>query len=304
MPTGGYAIGPFRTGGSQSSDTEVILNALNTVRGTAYNADPGTIVWVENMAIARTLADAWGTARRFANQFIPAKMTVYLSRWEKIFGISPLQSETLTERRNTVAAKFEAFNVAPLTQNVKDFIDSIMSDVFIDLLHVPSQYSTGYVEGGTTISGGVTLLDGSWSSNIAYVGVRLYQPLHMTDAQFYDTANKFRPHLDAFLPAWTTFNWGRFSVADGYISIPANTTTVTGINTYFLTTLQGPLTAGEKIEVFDDNGVVHTFTMATIADDSDATVTTVIDTNITNQSYRRFGFFLDRINLDNAFLSA
>ncbi len=301
--TGGYFIGPFRTGGSESSDTQIILSALNTVRGTAYAADPGTIVWVENMAIARTLADAWGTARRFANQFIPAKMTVYLSRWEDIFGISPLQSESLLDRRATVDAKFKSFNVAPFTQNVKDFINSIMAQVFIDLLHVPSQFSTGYVLGGTTIAGGVTLDDGYWSSNIAYVGVRLYQPLHMPDSEFYDVANKFRPHLDAFLSAWTTFNWGRFSVADGYISIAANSTVVTGIATNFLTTLQGPVTAGEKIEVFDDNGVVHTFTIATVPSDVDATVTTVIDTAITTKSYRRFGFFLDRINLDNAFLS-
>lgn len=302
--TGGYSIGPFRTGGSAGTDVQSLLDTLNTVRGTAYTAEPGTIVWVENMAIARTLADAWGTARRFANQFIPEKMTVFLERWENIFGITPLQSETLLERRLTVDAKFKAFNIAPFTQNVKDFINSIMSQVFIDLLHVPSALSTGYVTGGTTITGGVTLLDGDWSSNIAYVGVRLYQPLYMEDAEFYDVANKFRPHLDAFLPAWTTFNWGRFSVADGTISIPANTTTVTGVATAFLTTLQGPVTAGEKIEVFDDNGVVRTFTIATVPSDVSATVTTVIDTDITAKSYRRFGFFLDRINLDNAFLSS
>lgn len=302
--TGGYSIGPFRTGASEGSSVQAILETLNDVRGTAYMAEPGTIVWVENMAIARTLADAWGACNRLANQFIPAKMTVYLSRWEEIFGINPLSTDSFVDRRNVIDAKFKAFNVAPFTQNVKDFMNSIMSEVFITLIHVPSELSTGYCEGGTTITGGVTLADGPWSSNIAYIAIRLYQPLFMTDAEFYDEANKFRPHIDAFLPAWTSFNWGRFSVADGTISLTANSTSVVGTGTNFLTTTQGPVVSGEQIEVFDDDGIIHTFTVDTVTDDTHLSVTTVISTDITDKSYRRFGFFLDRVNLDNAFLSS
>ncbi len=302
--TGGYQPGPFRTAAARDTIVGAILQSLNEARGTAYDPEPGTVVWVENMALARTLADAWETSRRFALQFDPQRMTSYLERWEKILDIVPTPSDSAQARRATVAAKFRLFNVAPLVQTTQDFLGQILGNVFLNTIHTPSALAKGRFPGGIEIPGGVTLEDGVWHSTVSNLAVRLTQPLFMTDDEFYDTANKFKPFFNDFLPSWVTFAWGRFALQVGTITIAAGDLVVDGVGTAFQTSGGGALASGDTIEVYDDERTLHSLVVDTISSDTVMTLLAPALTDITAKPWRRMGFFLDQQNLDNSFFNS
>lgn len=302
MSTGGYQSGPFRTASNADNLIQVMLNVITSARGTAYASDRGTVVWIENLAIAKTLADAWETARRFSLQFDPARMSIFVERWEKILSIIPNPGETMNERRRTIAEKFRLFINPALSQAVQDMLAKLIPDIFLNIIYSGTSTATSYVPGGVTIPGGVTLLSGAWYSSIHNLAVRVYQPPSMTELDFYDQANKFRRAFDSYIPAYVTYSWGRFALGEGTISLPANTLTVTGNLTQFLNSPGGALVAGDQIEVFDDDMNVVTLTVDNVLSDTSLQVIVKHNVNITDKSWRRIGFYLDQQNLDNSFL--
>lgn len=302
MSTGGYQSGPFRTAANTDNLVQVMLEAITQARGTAYASDRGSVVWIENLAIAKTLADAWETARRFSLQFDPVKMSVFVERWEKILSIIPAPNETMNERRRTIAEKFKLFINPALSQAVQDMLAKLIPDIFLNIIYSDTTNATSYVPGGVTIPGGVTLTSGAWRTSIHNLAVRVFQPSSMTDLDFYDQANKFRRAFDSYIPAYVTYSWGRFAEAEGTISLPANTLTVTGDSTQFINSPGGALVAGDQIEVFDDEMNVVTLTVDNIFSNNSLQVIVKHTFNITDKTWRRIGFYLDQQNVDNSFL--
>lgn len=301
--TGGFQSGPFRTGASQGSLVDTILTSINDSRGTAYAAEPGTAVWVENYALAKTLADAWESARRFSNQFDPVRLTSFLDRWEALLGIVPPATASLNQRRATIAAKWALFNVVPTGQAATDFLRILMPTIYVATLHTGSTVALGSVPGGATVPGGVTLPDGDFKSSIANLVIRTVEPASMTDAEFYQTVNAFKPFFDDFMPAHITYDWGRYGLDQGTISVTALDSIVYGTGTLFLTGVGGIVNPAEEIEVYDDNGTLRTLVVTSVTNETQLVIQAPIGVSITLKPFKRFGFFLDSINIDNCFLT-
>ncbi len=293
----------FRTGGAADSLQELLLRSLNDARGSAVEAVPGTVAWVEDMALARVMFAASEAVRRLAYQFDPLRMTAFLERWENILKIVPGIEATDNERRRTVAAKFALIGTPPFVQNVKDYLDALIGNVYVETLRINSADAETYVPNGVVIPGGITIPAGEWSSTVSHIPIRVAQPLAMIDAEFYSTVGSFKPFLYDYLPAYVSFDWGRFCTVNGTISLPNGSDTVTGTGTLFLTDPGGAIEIGEEIEVYDNAGVLVTVTVVSVETDTSLTVTTYNGTSITNKEWKRFGFFLDAVqNVDNAFL--
>lgn len=150
MRSGGLTPGGARYGGSRPR-VQIILEALNGARGTAYDVTETSPVWVENLAHARAIADVWDTNELLGNQFDPARMSVLLSRWEKIYGLQPAPTDSDATRRARVAAHVSRTGVAPTRQEIADRIAAALSPVTCT-----ADYSS---PGGTGV---VTSWPGDW----------------------------------------------------------------------------------------------------------------------------------------------
>src|SRR5947207_12419692 len=81
---GGYSPQPERYGGGRRR-LEFILDALVAadLGEVGLDSTPGTISWIECLALARMLDAAWGTNVRGSNEFDMRRVQSMLSRWEK-----------------------------------------------------------------------------------------------------------------------------------------------------------------------------------------------------------------------------
>jgi uncharacterized protein YmfQ (DUF2313 family) len=291
-----YRFFPLRFGSARDSDVEILHQALNAARGTAYNTEPGTAVWVENLAIARALSDLYAHNRRHANQAIPNKMSTALTRWERILGL-PRTSDTDALRRARIAAKLRLFHNPPINSTLTNFLTEMLGAFFVEIVHTsPSEASSNDGSDGY----------GLWYSSVYSLAIRVYQPAGYSDQVFYDRVNSIRNFLDDYLPAHVTAHLFRFCwQPSGVISVSANNPVVTGTGTQFSTGVN-PLSNGRQLEVVDDEGILQTLTVdfvhPGILHPSDTVLTAVQSppNSITLQPYRVKGFFLDNTNLDNA----
>lgn len=207
--SGGTDPSPRRSGGQKGRPTEIILGSLIEGQGTALSDSTSGPLWAEAVAEARCINYLWELNRRMANQWDPLRMTDFLSRWERIYGISPLATDTPVDRRRKVGAKIAAFGQPPSRQVVADLMSAVLGSVYVGLVVTPSSIALGHVPGGISIPGGVTLTDGNWYSDIAHLDVQVQQPAGMPDATFYATVGQVRQYLDDLLPSWVTADWFR-----------------------------------------------------------------------------------------------
>lgn len=135
MPAyGGYTPGAERYGGS-TPVVATIHAALNAARGTAYDVTESSPVWVENMAIARAIANVWNTNELLGNQFDPRRATVTLARWERIYGISPAPGATDADRCATLAALVERTGVNANYQEILDRLTAAVAPIPVSISH-------------------------------------------------------------------------------------------------------------------------------------------------------------------------
>lgn len=131
MPTfGRYGTFPLRFGGAKPR-VQTILESLNSARGTAYDVTETSHVWVENMALARALAEVWDVNEMMGNQVVPLKMGLLLERWEKILGITVSPSATRAARRRVVHALMSRTGKTPNYQTLKDLLEVAMAPLTI-----------------------------------------------------------------------------------------------------------------------------------------------------------------------------
>lgn len=210
--SGAYNPLPLQPGAEFEKIIELLQQGYESALGTALTTERGTLAWVENHATARVLADLSKAAIRLANQWDPDRMTDFLPRWEKILGIVPMPDATTQERREEIALRLSLTGEPPTYQVVYDFLSDLLGELFITLVQTSSSQASGYVEGGVSIPGGVTLSDGSWCSSIAYLAIEVQKPDEMTDAEFYPLVGKIHKYLHTLLPAWCDFDWFRDGV--------------------------------------------------------------------------------------------
>ena len=144
MPAfGGFSPGAERYGGAKPV-LRVILDSLNAARGTAYDVSTSSNVYVENMAIARVIADIYGTNERLGNQSDPWR-TCLLERWETICGLATKRGDTEYARRRRLAKHLGRTGTVPAYQTVHDLISDLVSPITFTINHL-APGDTGVIE--------------------------------------------------------------------------------------------------------------------------------------------------------------
>lgn len=209
---------PIHFGSSKESNIEAILESLKQAVGTAFNTENDSIVWIYLNAIARVFNDIFEQNRRFSYQWDPERITDFLSRWEKIYGINPLPTDTFVDRRLKLESKMSLVGQSGTLQVLQDLLISILtSDVFLEISTITLADANSYVPGGATIPGGLTIPDGDWYSNLSYIPIKVVQPDYMDDLTFYNTVYQIFTYLTDIVPAWVTFDWYREGSGSGFI---------------------------------------------------------------------------------------
>ncbi len=218
MPfTGGYSPSPERYGGGEGNSKEPLLQrvfeSLSSQRGTAYDQTLSSVVGVENMALARAITfDGYGCNQRLANNFLPAKMSAMLPRWERILNVPPLPGDTEPTRRARVAAAFARVGQPNSHQPVADAVIAALGPLFVSFV-----YQSPAV-GGTAFSywsgpGGHVSSTIPWASTVDHVNVQVQAPAGYKNTDgtvngaFYARIGSMNSVLDDMLPAWITFDW-------------------------------------------------------------------------------------------------
>lgn len=213
MPANGGLTPGFERYGGGTPNLKRIVDSLNAQRGSAYDTDQTSNIYAENMAFARAINCAWSDNARLANQWDANRMTDFLSRWEKIFGIYVLDGDSDVERRARIAVSFLRINQQPGYQAVYDIIyDLLGSDVFVGIVHTTSAAGVNGPAVVWTPAGhnvGSHDPDGivNWYSNIAHVLIQIQLPSYMPQYELDGKISKLGPVLDSFLPAWVTWDW-------------------------------------------------------------------------------------------------
>lgn len=220
MSFGGYRPYPRRFGGGKPR-LEIIHESLNAQRGSAFDAsNPDTIVWLENMAIARALCfDGWGTNERLSYQWDPDRMTDMLPRWEKIFRIVPPPTANGNERRAVIRARFRRFlDVTALHSRLYTKLSEVLGPAFYAIEYISVANAVVHVP-DATYPWGTVAAGFPWYSTVAHMLVRLQKPTGWTEGDFYEAAGKVAPTLDPIVPAWLTFDWYRASECGAPIAV-------------------------------------------------------------------------------------
>ena len=292
----------FRTGGSKNSTVQLIHDSLNLARGTAYNVDVGSIIWCENLALAKAVSLVWNANATLANNFNPQKMYAFISRWENILGILPNQNMSLIQRQQIIAARFLIFSKPPTAQNVSDLLKLIIPDIFIGIEYNDPLRNQGNFPGGLTVPGGVTLPNGPFMSYLNQIKIRIWQPrdhnnnLLMTNSNFQQRQTSFFNFLNNYLPSYVGWkNYRYVTQGPGKINMVFGSNVVEGVGTTFTTTFS----IGSTFETVDNNNIVRTYIISNIIDDTHLEVINSLTYNNTLGYYRILnGFILDTQNLD------
>lgn len=211
--TGGFAPGPSRTGGAYPL-TRRILESLAAGRGSAWNPEPGTAVYVENLAYARAIAwDLYEAGARLANNFTPsgASEQGLLGRWETIFNLHPLDTDTEGARQARLAGAWANLATQNRPQDLVDALSGALGPVFVGVTPppAPADAVVWWPAGATTDlpDAQTSTADVPWYSSACLVSVQVQVPAGWTLGQFYDAVAAIGPIMDPSIRAWETWQW-------------------------------------------------------------------------------------------------
>ncbi len=212
MPNiGGYCPLPLRLGGGESRLRE-IYESLNDGLGTAYDTSDSSPVTAETEADASTIEAVWSANERLKNQWDPNALTDFLSRWEKIFGLSPKRTDSDNLRRAKVALKFRALGGA-VYATLSDTCTALLGSAFVGIEYTDLAHANAHWPGGSPAE-----VD-QWSSTIAYILIRITLPGSLTLHEFLAKLRETLSFLADVLPVWVVFNYGAFNstAANGFL---------------------------------------------------------------------------------------
>jgi hypothetical protein len=257
---GGYTPGFERYGG-RAPALKRIVESLAQQRGTVYDNDQTGNVFIENMAIARAIAEAWSNNQRMSNQWDSARMTEFIPRWETILGIVPKHDDTEQDRRERIARAFEKLTQTNIYQTVYDLLISLIPDIFIRITHTSHADAVNWVDStlpevwnGAAWVARVAEPSGlvTWYSSSAHILIEVSQPSGMLDGEFYETVAQINSVLDSILPGWVTWDWCRDqTIALHTVSIISSTNTTPIVVTAGTPGDQHGFVVGQTVTVAD-----------------------------------------------------
>lgn len=210
MSFGGGHPYPRKHGGGPSR-VQVLLDAIEQDRGDAYTTDWNSIVYVENMALARAIAGAWGTNERVSHLWNPDRCAPeILARWETIIATPKYAGDTLKARRERVKARMTMVALG-LRGVLLGLLSDALGSVFVDIEYNAAgtvYTSADYMPWLGTIPGQYNPAI-PWASGRAAIVLRLQSPTGMTNAAFYQAANRAMSLIDPYLPVWLDAYWYR-----------------------------------------------------------------------------------------------
>jgi hypothetical protein len=207
VPSGHLAPLPLRLGSNVDNDYSVVLSSLLEQYGTSVSSDPTSVAYLEAVCDARAIVYLHRLRQKLANQFDMQKTTDFLPRWVQILGIPVEPNESDASKRRKLILKESLRGLAPTQQVVRDLLEALLGDVFVEVHHYDATEATGSAPGGLAITGGATLIDGPWSSGCCHLGIELQRPTAMSDVEFRARSRSVDQWLTGFLPAWTTWSW-------------------------------------------------------------------------------------------------
>lgn len=196
---GGFNPWPLRFGGGKSN-IQTIYESINASLGEAYDTSDESNVTAETMAEARAIAAVWSANARLANQWDPNRVTDMLRRVERVFGITPLPTDSDNTRRARLATKFRALG-GPLYVVLPDLCKSILGDAFVSVEHITPALAKTHWPGSTPAE------NDKYSSTVAHILVHVTKPATWTLYEYRARLGALVSALDDFLPAQTTFDW-------------------------------------------------------------------------------------------------
>lgn len=208
MSFGGLHHYPRKLGGGETR-LSVILNSLNSQRGTAYDVTYASNVYAENMAIARCIGAGWSTNERVASLWNPDCMDEYaLNRWEKMLHIIPKSSDSIVTRRARIKKRWQRFGTDSNVSQLETEVSEELGDTYVAIEYISNANAVIRVPDGT-YPWGTASTTNPWYSTICHILVRTTKPSGMTEGEFYETVSKMHPLLNDILPAWVTWDWYR-----------------------------------------------------------------------------------------------
>ena len=213
---GGLAPYPKRFGSAQGGLLEAITQSLIAARGPLFDPeDTTTIAWAESHAFARAIWEVTETADRARNQFDPTRMTDFVPRWEGIFGISPLPTANMSDRRKVLAIRFArllgGLHLGPLYALLAFYADI---GATLKVWRTTDAGVVSHVYQSVSVPSGVTIAaDGRWGSSIHQLTIICTQPATMAWAAFVARMGALEADLFDAVPAWTTYRVVKLSTA-------------------------------------------------------------------------------------------
>jgi hypothetical protein len=190
-----------------------VYQELRAMRGSAYTQKPGTLVHVENLAIARMHAAVCLRApekiRANAN---PGRSDEKLDYWVDVLGVPVRDSDQRWQIRERCAAHYKAAK-GPTLANVTEAVSDLLGDAFIeiqqmtgaDLANPPTQTFWPGINPGPP---SYDLGGGAWLSERCRLIIVVEQPDGMSNDDFLQLMNvQLFELLDPMLPCWTGWEW-------------------------------------------------------------------------------------------------
>ena len=212
MPaTGGLTPG-FERGGGGTPSLQRIVESLGSQLGTAYDITTTTgNVYLQLMAFGRALWGAWQDNERLANQWQSTRMGDLLPRWEAIYAVVPLPTDTLPIRQARIAILQARAGYANL-QTLNDTLTTLLGAVYVATTNGNSATANVYTPSGWPMGAFDATGKVDWYSTVAFIAIQVTRPANWTDGDFYAAVASIVPILDGILPAWVTADWFRADI--------------------------------------------------------------------------------------------
>lgn len=214
---GGYSPFPRRFGGGRPTLQSIVESILSQL-GTAYDTTDKTainglppLVFIRAQAIGRCIWGAWEQNQRLGNQWDANRMTDFLPRWEKIYGLYPRSTDSVWTRMLRVGVAMARTGHAAGGDIYAVCLAYLGPSV---LVKVVTNSSSGSIvvwtpAGWPMGSHPARPSDPDWYSTLAAISIQVQQPATMADDEFYATVASVIPPLDSILPAWVSMSWFR-----------------------------------------------------------------------------------------------
>lgn len=213
MGYGGYHPYPRRFGGGKPR-LQVIHESLNAQRGTALDtSNTDSVVWIEDMALARAINGAWATNERLSHQWDPLRVTDMLPRWEGIMRLVVSPGDTDAARRVALNKQWARFGQLINIGQMSGQLQALLGDVFVAIEFISLANAVIHVPDGT-YPFGTSNDDAPWYSTVMHMLIRTQVPDGYTEQEYLNIVGPVFPLLDGIMPAfvtWTVYRPGPVS---------------------------------------------------------------------------------------------